>query len=90
MIKLSTFLFIFLIHTEQNSVLTLNMELSRLEENLLYSYLKNQTNLKLVYGKLIESHGINNLHYARPTVTDQDIQQNSTNNKVNIHVKYIE
>jgi hypothetical protein len=73
---------IFVIYIEENRVLTLNIKLSNLEENLLYSYLKNETNLKLFYEKLIQSNGVDNSIHIRQNITDQDIQQGFIQNKV--------
>ncbi|CAF3498842.1 unnamed protein product [Rotaria sp. Silwood1] len=81
MIKIIVILIIFLVHIEPDSVLTSNIDLSRLEENLLYSYLKNQTNLKLFYNKLIESNGVDDLIYVRHKITDEDIKQDTIENK---------
>ncbi|CAF2515211.1 unnamed protein product [Rotaria sp. Silwood2] len=81
MVKIIVILIAFLVHIELNSVLTLNIELSRLEENLLYSHLKNQTNLKLFYNKLIESNDVDDLTYIRHKITDEDIKQGTIENK---------
>ncbi|CAF4728693.1 unnamed protein product [Rotaria sp. Silwood1] len=81
MIKIIVILIIFLVHIEPDSVLTSNIDLDRLEENLLYSYLKNQTNLKLFYNKLIESNGVDDLIYVRHKITDEDIKQDTIENK---------
>jgi len=87
MIKISVIL---LVYIGCYSVLTLNIELSRLEENILYSYLKNETNLKLFYEKLIKSNGIDNPTDVYQKITDRDIQQGTIENKVNIHLKHID
>ncbi|CAF2954609.1 unnamed protein product [Rotaria sp. Silwood2] len=81
MVKIIVILIAFLVYIELNSVLTLNIELSRLEENLLYSHLKNQTNLKLFYNKLIESNDVDDLTYIRHKITDEDIKQGTIENK---------
>jgi hypothetical protein len=70
-------------------VLTLNIKLTDLEENIIYSHLKNKTNLKLFYHKLIESNGIDNLKDIRQKLTNEDIQKGNIENKVNIYLKYI-
>lgn len=84
MIKFSLIFIAFLIYIEQDTVLTLNIELARAEENILYSYLKNQNNFKLLYDKLIESNGVDDLSYIRQKITNEDIQQGTIENKVNI------
>jgi hypothetical protein len=71
-----------LIYVRKNIVLTLNNDLINLEENLLYSHLNNQTNLKLFYDKLIESNGIDNSSGIRHKITNEDIQQGNIENKV--------
>ncbi|CAF0804384.1 unnamed protein product [Rotaria sordida] len=81
MIKITVIFLAFLVHIEADSVSTLNIELSRLEENLVYSHLKNQTNLKLFYNELIESNGVDDLAYIRHTITNKDIEQGTIKNK---------
>ena len=87
MIKTSIIL---LVYIGCYSVLTLNIELSRLEDNLLYSYLKNKTNLKEFYGKLIESNGVDNPAHVYQKITDQDIKQGTIENKVKVYRKQID
>lgn len=72
-----------LVFIEKNAVLTLNVQLSNLEENIIHSHLNNQTNLKLFYEKLIESNGIDNIKDIRHKVTDEDIQKENFQDKVN-------
>ena len=84
MIKISLILIAFLVYIQPDCVLTVNEELIRLQEDLLYSHLKNQTNLKLFYNKLIKSNGVDNLTHVRHKITDEDIQQGTIENKVNI------
>ncbi len=78
------FLFVYIL---KDLVLTLNVKLNNLEENLVYSHLKNQINLKLFYEKLIESNGIEDQIGIRQKMTNEDIQQGNIENKVKIYRK---
>jgi len=87
MIKINLIVIIWFIYLGKDSVLTLNIQLTNLEENLIYSHLKNQTNLKLFYNKLIESNGIDNLKDIHQKLTNEDIQKGNILNKVNIYIQ---
>ena len=63
-------------------LLTLNIDLTDLEENLIYSHLKNETNLKLFYDKLIESNGVDDSRDVRQRITNEDIERGTIENKV--------
>jgi len=82
MMKANLVVILILIYVRKNIVLTLNNDLINFEENLLYSHLNNQTNLKLFYDKLIESNGIDNSSGIRQKITNEDIQQGNIENKV--------
>lgn len=71
------------------SVIALNSRLARSEENLLYSYLKNQTNLQLFYEKLIRSNDVEDTAHARQVVTDDDIRQGTIEHKVSKEILII-
>ncbi len=76
-------IFFFFVCIGKDFVWTLNSELTNLEENVVYNHLKNQTNLKLFYEKLIESNGVDHPKNVRQKITDQDIQKGNFDNKVN-------
>ena len=46
-----------------NVVLSLNNDLTYLEEDILYSHLKNGDNFKFFYEKLIQSNGIDDINH---------------------------
>lgn len=76
--------FFFIIFMKINIILTLNVKLNNVEENLLYFYLKNETNLNFFYEKLIHSNGIENLKDIRHKITNEDIEKENFQNKVYI------
>ena len=69
---------------KNNKVFTLNNDLIHMEEDLIYSQLNNSTNLKLFYEKLLQSNGIEHSIGLRHPITNEDIQQQTFFNKVNI------
>jgi hypothetical protein len=88
--KAVIFLIVILVDIGYYSVLSQNVELSRIEENILYSYLKNQSYLKLLHETLIESNGVDQSSHIRHEITDEDIAQGTIENKVNIYVKHVQ
>jgi hypothetical protein len=81
------FVFVYIV---KDSVLTLNMKLTNFEENLVYSHLKNETNLKLFYEKLIKSNDVDDPKDIRQKISKQDIENGNISNKVNICINCIE
>jgi predicted DNA binding CopG/RHH family protein len=80
--KVNVYLIVILIHIGYYSVLTENIELSQSEENLLYTHLKDSSNLKLFYKTLIESNGVDQATNVRDKITSEDIEQGTIENKV--------
>ncbi|CAF1260515.1 unnamed protein product [Adineta steineri] len=78
MMKLSLIILIFIGYS---SVWSFNIKLSRLEQNLLYSNLNNEANLKLFYEKLIESNGVDKPTELHEMINDKDIQEGNIQNK---------
>ena len=77
------FLLIFLgIFLEKNRVFTLNINLTTLEENLLYSQLNSSTNLKLFYEKILQSNGIDQSIGIRHPMSNEHVEQESFLNQV--------
>jgi len=81
------FIFVYIV---KDSVLTLNMKLTNFEENLVYSHLKTETNLKLFYEKLIKSNDVDDPKDVRQKINNQDIQDGNISNKVKIFINCIE
>jgi hypothetical protein len=82
MMAMNLVIIVGILHVGSHSVLALNMRLSRLEANVLYSYLKNQSNLELFHRKLIKSNGINDPADVGRKITEDDIRQGTIEHKV--------
>ena len=70
------------LHMGSYSVLALNTKLSHLEANILYSYLKNQSQLESFYRKLIMSNGIDDPAHIGLGINTDDIRQGTIEHKV--------
>jgi hypothetical protein len=57
------------------SVLTIDNDLIRIEENILYSYLKTQSNFTLFYDKILQSNDIDDIKRIHRIITQDDIQK---------------
>jgi hypothetical protein len=77
-------LVIILILVKSYQVLALNRELTNIEEHLLYSHIKVQTNLNLFYQKLIQSNNIDDLKSLRSIINENDIRELKIEHKVDI------
>ncbi|UJR26498.1 hypothetical protein I4U23_007825 [Adineta vaga] len=60
---------------EQYTVLTNDIKLSQIEENLLYSQLNTQANIKVFYEKLLQSNDIDDITRLHDIITLNDTQQ---------------
>lgn len=75
-----------LIHLNQYCILSKNTRLIEIEENILYSNLKNQSNLRHFYEKLIQSNDVEHLERIRTPLTQEDFQQTNIEDKVIDHL----
>jgi hypothetical protein len=77
-------LVVILVLAELHSILTINIELINLEENLLYSHIKTKNDLDSFYQKLIQSNGIDDAKLIRNVINENDIRELNFEHKVNI------
>ncbi|CAF0813565.1 unnamed protein product [Rotaria sordida] len=63
------------------SILTNDIKLIQIEENILYSHLKTSSDLNLFYQKLLESNDIDDITRIHRIITEDDIQQLNFENK---------
>lgn len=82
MMTMNLVILVSIVHIGSYSVLMLNPKLSHLETNILYLYLKNQSNLESFYEKLIKSNGIDDPAHVPVKITKDDIRQGAIEHKV--------
>lgn len=70
-----------------SSILTLDNELSQMEENILYQQLNTKSNFNLFYEKILQSNDIDDIARIQNVITQEDIQQFNFENKVKRKVR---
>jgi hypothetical protein len=73
---------IILLLIEPHLIWTYNLNLSYLEDKLLYSHLHNTENLDLFYKTLIQSNGVDDGIRVHDILTDDNLRQNQLDHKV--------
>ncbi|CAF3672080.1 unnamed protein product [Adineta steineri] len=66
---------------EIHSVLTIDIQLSDIEQKLLYSHLQTSSDLKLYYEKILESNNIDDITRLDRPITQHDIQRGDFEHK---------
>ena len=66
----------------QYSVLTTDIRLTQLEDNLLYARLNTQSDLRSYYAKLLQSNGIDDRTRLHHVITQDDLRQFDLEHKV--------